>query len=314
MGDELSLRVAVRIGILGLIWITACDRRPTAQSSSSGPTSSSASTTAVCQPGATTCEDSGTFKFCTAAGNWRRQSCFTSACVNGECVGSCRPGSSECRDQQPMRCNDSGEFVPTERCADFEDCDERDGRCGRPWGTFWPADPASRAPSGDAYDLKGKFFNELCTSMYHHEPMQMAVRTRDRHYAAAYSGMELVVVNHTECCNPPANLTDPSRQGAGPLPDCPWAVVARFSTGQRKALAWSPSGELLAVASHHGPERNPSSVIHVFSVAKRRQIQTVQVPGLYAHRIAFTGLREIVVSDFATESVTKRIQLAQPKP
>jgi hypothetical protein len=142
----------------------------------------------------------------------------------------------------------------------------------------------------------------------------MAVRTRDGHYAAAYSGLDLVVVNHAECCNPPADLVDPSRQGAEPLPDCPWAVVTRFSTGQRKALAWSPSGELLAVASHHGSERNPSSVIHVFSMAKRRQIQTVQVAGLYAHRIAFTGPREIVVSDFGTESVTKRIRLAEPKP
>src|SRR5689334_15804484 len=108
MGDELPLRVAVRllanVGILGLIWVTACDRQPTTRSSTSGPTSSSAPTTAVCQPGATTCEGSGTFKFCTAAGSWRRQSCFTGACLNGECVGSCRPGSSECRDQQPMRC------------------------------------------------------------------------------------------------------------------------------------------------------------------------------------------------------------------
>jgi hypothetical protein len=49
-------------------------------------------------------------------------------------------------------------------------------------------------------------------------------------------------------------------------------------------------------------------------MAKRRQIQTVQVAGLYAHRIAFTGPREIVVSDFGTESVTKRIRLAEPKP
>jgi hypothetical protein len=275
------MRLLNALRFIAVAHVLGCQGQPQMGTPSASATSSSKPN---CDPGAITCASTRSLRLCTANGQWRELPC-PNACVKGECVGSCVPGKSTCRDERVVRCSDEGKPVDAEICGDFDEC--REGSCARRLGTFWT--------KGDAYDLGGSMFGEICTSMYHSAGMQMSVRSADDHFVAAYSGKELVVMNMKKCCAPPE--PEKSKMSSETMRDCPWAVVAKFFVGQRKALAWSPSGDLLAVATHHGSETNPSSTIQVYSMAKKGQIQRLQVSGLYVHQIAFVDEYDLLVSD-----------------
>ena len=100
----------------------------TGQGADSAMTDSGAGEGGVCPPGRTECNDAGSILVCTDAGQWEPGATCLVACVNGQCTGSCAPGTTQscgsaatCNAGGMQTCDNTGAWgacsIPTQPCA-----------------------------------------------------------------------------------------------------------------------------------------------------------------------------------------------------
>src|SRR5687768_746432 len=79
-----------------------------------------------CEDEATIC-DTATMQRTCVRGRWSEPQACERACIDDACGGRCKPGERQCDDNQPQRCNDSGEWVadgsPCESICDEGACE-----------------------------------------------------------------------------------------------------------------------------------------------------------------------------------------------
>jgi hypothetical protein len=71
----------------------------------------------LCTPDATKCDDTGAVLVCADGQKWTEQTKCPFACSDGECVGGCVPGDTQCMGNTPQTCDAKGEWQSEAPCT-----------------------------------------------------------------------------------------------------------------------------------------------------------------------------------------------------
>ena len=258
------------------ILLPACDRPARADASGNQ---------GECTPGTLACKNERTLEFCTSQGQWTQHPCQY-ACFREQCVGTCVPHTQPCSGRDRMICSDQGIPESIERCEFFAECRE----------TVHPdvSVCASRLDILASVDHAPIALPTLRSHLERGSPLPDAPReaafARKRNLVAAFGERELVIVDSARCLAAP----DPTKESSQ---TCAWATVATFWVGQRKAVAWAPSSEVIAAVTHHGSAESPVSRIHLYSIRTQQEFKTVRVDGMFVHNMAFLDETTMAIAD-----------------